>query len=109
MATSFNGIPIFVLADDVPKDIKADITVRHIPGGDISHIDLGGALLKQLVYTLLFLNGTDLLTFEGQLSQIGTLITFDGTFTALLSEMRRVAHGAMAGGEAVAQCTFLLL
>lgn len=109
MASSFNGITIFPLADDVPRTLQADISYRHIPGGNITYIDNTGPLLREIVYTLLFTSGADLLTFEGQLGNSGTLITFDGTFNALLDNMRRVAHGAQAGGEAVAQCTFKLL
>lgn len=109
MATSFNGITIFVLADDVPRTLQADISIRHIPGGATSYVDVGGPQLRQIVYSLLFETGTDLLNFEAQLGQNGTLSTFDGTYQAILLNMRRTAHGAMAGGEAVAQCTFALV
>lgn len=106
---SFNGVNIFVLADDVPRTLQADISIRHIPGGNVSYIDNAGPQLRQINYTLLFQLGSDMLAFEGQLGNVGLLSTFDGDFNALLLTMRRVAHGAQAGGECVAQCTFALM
>lgn len=110
MAQSFAGVPIFILADDVPRIVTPEISIRHIPSGDTTYVDYCGQQLKQITYTLLFPLGSDFIAFEALGGTVGALVTdFDGTFTAMLGPMRRASHGASAGGECVASCLFYIL
>lgn len=109
MATSFDGATIFILADDVPKSLPSNVTERHIPGGNNNFIDLGGLSMPRITYTLMFETGADAITFEAKQGVQGTLITFDGTYIAVLAGMRRIAHGVSAGGEAVISCEFIIV
>ena len=109
MADSFNGVPIFVLATDVPKVMNAFVTERHVPYSQNNFVDLGGAGLRHIVLDLLFKVGADAITFEAQNGVQGTLVCFEGTYTAILTSIRRTAHGVSAGGEAVLACDFLIV
>lgn len=102
--------PLTIMADDVPKTSNVNVTERHIPGGNINYVDVGGLGLNHLVLTLLFLQPTALLTFENAYGQVGVLTNFDGhTYQAIPTNPRRTAHGASAGGESVVQVDFLIL
>jgi len=102
--------PLFILATDVPKTTPVNVTERHIPGGNVNYVDVGGVGLNHLVLDLLFKVPTALLSFENAYGQVGVLTNFDGhTYQALPTNPRRTAHGASAGGESVAQVDFLIL
>ena len=110
MATSFNGVTTFlVLADGVPRTSVADVSVRHMPGGSTTYVDIGGAQLKRLDLSLLFLLATDAISFEAQLGQVGTLVYADGTYQALLLTLSRTSRGLSTAGDTVMQAEFLLL
>jgi hypothetical protein len=102
--------PLFILATDVPKTTNVNVTERHIPGGNINYVDVGGLGLNHLVLDLLFKLPTDLLNFENAYGQVGTLTNYDGhIYKAIPTNPRRTAHGASAGGESVVQVDFLIL
>lgn len=109
---SASGIPyaLFILATDVPRTTAVNVSERHIPGGNINYVDVGGLGLAHLVLDLLFEKPVDLLNFENAYGQVGTLTNFDGhTYSAIPTNPRRTAHGASAGGETVVQVDFLIL
>lgn len=102
--------PLFILGTDVPKTTNVNVTERHIPGGPVNYVDIGGQGLDHLVLDLLFKVPTDLLSFEVAYGQVGTLTNFDGhLYRAIPTNPRRTAHGASAGGESVVQVDFLIL
>jgi hypothetical protein len=109
MASSFNGVTITVLADGTPRKFAGDIVVRHIPGGTISYVDIGGSTLRVLDLSLLFLSGSDAVSFESQVGQQGTLIVSDGTYTALLSSLQRTSRGVATSGPTVLTAEFYIL
>ena len=109
MSSSFNGVSISVLADGIPRKSAADVSVRHIAGGNQTYVDVGGQQLQVLDLSLLFLAAADAVSFEGQLGQTGTLITPDGTRQALLTSLTRTTRGLSSSGDTVLQAEFQLL
>ena len=109
MSTSFNSIPILVLADGIPRKSTADVTIRHMPGGSTSYIDIGGPQLKELDLSLYFGDSSDAVSFESQLGVVGALIVPDGTYTALLMTLTRTTRGLSTTGDTVLAAAFQLL
>ena len=109
MASSFNGVTIYVLADGTPRKTNADVNIRHIPGGNQSFVDIGGQNLRVLDLSLYFEYAADSVSFEAQMGQVGTLVIPDGTFTAVLTQLARISRGLSTTGDAVLQCEFNLL
>lgn len=113
MASSFvvggTTYPLLVTADGVPKKFAADISVRKMPGGSVTYIDIGGPTLRELSLSVLFLTGSAALAFEPAVGQVGTLTVFDGTYTALCRDMQRISRGVAVSGPTVLTVEFLLL
>jgi hypothetical protein len=109
MASSFNGVAMTVLADGVPRKYAGDINVRHMPGSDISYVDVGGQTLRVLDLSVLFTSGAAALAFEAQVGVSGSLVIFDGTYNALLSSIQRVSRGVNTNGPTVLNLEFYLL
>ena len=108
-STSFNGTPIIILADGNPRKSQPDVSTRHIPGGNATYVDIGGQNLRVLDLAILFLVATDGVAFEAQQGVTGTLITADGTYTALLTSIQRTTRALSTTGDSVLQCEFILL
>lgn len=108
-ASTFNGTTITVLADGVPRKYAADVSVRHMPGGSISYVDIGGQTLRVLDLSVLFTSGSDALAFEAQVGVVASLVVFDGTYTALLSSIQRVSRGVNTSGPTVLNVEFYII
>ena len=106
---SFNGITLIITKDGVPRKTTADVSIRHMPGGAYTYIDIGGATLPRLDLACFFRLAVDALAFEAQLGNVGTLVCMDGTFTALLLSLSRTARGLSAAGETILTAEFVLL
>lgn len=63
---------------------EADISVRHIPGSDIDYVDNGGRKSPTRQYTLLLPDGATYNDLRPLVGKVGTLVCYEGTFTALL-------------------------
>ena len=107
--SSFNSITIFVLADGIPRKSAADVTIRHMPGGSTSYIDIGGPQLQELDLSLYFPDSADAVSFEAQEGVVATLVVPDGTYTALLMTLTRTTRGLSTTGDTVLQAAFMLL
>lgn len=109
MADSFNGITIVVSNETTPRTVKADVSIRHMPGGSNTYIDNPGPNLVELDLVLFFQYGSDALAFEAQLGQVGTLSIYEGVWTALLSSLTRSNKNIGANQETTLQAVFTLL
>ena len=107
--SSFAGTTIYVLADGIPRKSAADVTIRHMPGGNTSYIDIGGRQLQELDLSLYFAAALDAVAFEGLEGTVGTLEVPDGTYTALLMTLQRTTRGLSSTGDTVLTATFMLL
>ncbi len=99
MATAtFDGVDFEVVSDPLEMESGAEVSVRHIPGGDNNYIDLGGKLpdrVRYQVYTPTQAAWTNLKAKRGVTGTLAT--TRDGTVTATLLSARRVK--VWPGGE----------
>ena len=109
MASSFRGTPITVLAGDVPRHVAPERSVRKIPGGPVSYIDVAGPALPTLTLRLLFMSESDALAFEAQSGQNGSLVIFDGTWPAFCDTMDRASRSVNTDGTTEMIVSFLIL
>lgn len=107
--SSFNSVPITVLAGDVPRHVAPERSVRKIPGGAVSYIDVAGPALPTLTLRLLFLSEADALAFEAQSGQDGSLVIFDGTWPAFCDGMDRASRSVNDDGTTELSVSFVIL
>lgn len=102
---SFDGTTIYILQRDrsLPLDYDSEISVRHIPGGDSSVVDLGGKTLAGLSLPLRFANQAAFDTIAAKRQTQGTLVYDAGTYTAILKRLRQTRYHKDGTNEADAE------
>jgi hypothetical protein len=112
VADIFNGVEIFIVyTGNVEVDDQADVSVRHIPGGNNAVIDIGGNVPGQITLELFF--GTSALyqTFRAQIGKQGGLaimqsMTTPETYLAVLVSLKRSMLNLSTTGETRATAVF---
>lgn len=108
MADSFNSVPMTVVHDKMAREQQAAVSVRQIPGGNTSYIDFMGVQLRKVTLALFFTPASAYDTFEAQVGNTGTLTYVDGTFTAMLTSLKRTDRNLSTTGETHGEATFLI-
>lgn len=89
MATaSFDGVSFDAMADPLSWTKSADVNVRHIPGGNISYVDLGGIVARTINLTI-YITAANLVTLLGKVGASGSLVYIEETVTAILQNISR--------------------
>lgn len=87
MAESFGGISFKVLVTGglfpIPT-AKANINVRHIPGGNINYVDIGGLDIKRVNPNVTIDSMTDFAALYALLGTTGTLIYNSVTYAGAI-------------------------
>jgi hypothetical protein len=86
MAT-FNGASFRILHGGHQRKREAAVSVRHIPGSDMSYVDLGGRMAGGGSYSVYFESYGQYTALLAQIGQQGSLTYHDGTFTAILTSL----------------------
>jgi hypothetical protein len=103
MASSFGGVT-FELKSTLAQ--SAEVTDRHIIGGNLSYVDRAGQKLARVAGRAILDSLGDLTTLRGQLGATGTLVYVGGSVAAVLLECRRAE--SYATGQQLADLEFLL-
>lgn len=77
---SFNGVGMDIEVEPAGDEIDSDVSPQHIPGSNITYLDVGGANENHKTYKLFFLLTSDYQSLRGQVGNTGTLVDIDGTF-----------------------------
>ena len=102
MSTYFGSAAIAIDVASVPASQSANVTERHIPGGAISYVDIGGRSFSHLTLTLKWDNLADYVSqFEGLVGTRANLVCFDGMLDAKLLSVNRTPFGVSGGGKLV--------
>ena len=98
MADTFGTIPFTVLQEGMGRVQTADVTFKHIPGGNVTYADYGGQQPLSLPYNLL-LSEANYRTLEGTVGGTAALITtVDGSInTAVLLSLGRASRIPVSG------------
>jgi hypothetical protein len=106
---------LIVLADGVPRKATPEVSVRHIPGGYTSYVDLGGATLPEIDVSARFDVAADALAFEQLQGQAGTLVGAvadiggtGGSVPVVLADVQRTSRGLTTQGPIVLALRFLI-
>ncbi len=108
MATgSFDGVDFEVISDPLEVESSAEVSIRHIPGGDNNYIDLGGQLPERVRYQVYTSTQAAWTNLKAKRGITGTLTTTrDGTVTATLISARRLK--VWPGGQTEGSLDFVV-
>lgn len=106
MANTFGGVTLTIRDRSISREDGADVSVRHIPGGSTSYVDLGGTTAPTLKMKLFFETFADYLTVAALVNTEDTLVYDDGTFTAVLRGLS--LSDRFTYGEVLADASFVL-
>ena len=110
MADGYGTIVFDILGAGMVRTQSAEISVTHIPGGDVSYVDFGGLLPVQLSYQLVMTQAM-YLAMEGLVGGTASLTTTigDGTITsAMLMGVERKSRVPVSG-TTFASAEFLVI
>lgn len=94
-------------ASSLSLETTADVSVRHIPGGNISYIDLGGNQADKFAITAYFATTAARAAIRAKVGTQGSLVYQDGTVMAILVSMRQ--NERYPGDQQFADLEFLLV
>lgn len=104
-----------VLADGVPRKTSPDISLRHIPGGATTYIDIGGANLLTIDLSVLFTTGSWAIAYEALEGQPGTLVGAvtdiggsAGSVPVIFNSIQRMSRGVNTAGPVVLSIDFII-
>jgi hypothetical protein len=86
---SFDGAAFRQRVYALPLEVTADVSVRRIPGGNTSYVDVGGVNLQRLSITAHLTSDAQRIALAAKVGTQGSLVYEDGTVTAVLVSMRR--------------------
>lgn len=104
---SFDGATFTILRGQEDRTREADVSVRRVPGGDVTVIDLGGVGPERLSVPILLADEAEYQALRAKVGVQGTLVWAEGTHTAIL--VRLGAGNVYPSGQRQATAEFLLL
>lgn len=107
---NFNLYGFYVVGPQVPDSLEIDYTVRHVPGGSVNIVDIGGPKPRTLTLTLFFTAEADYHALLGQIGNnaILTIDEYPSGVNALLVSLVRQERALGTNHETTAQAVFLL-
>jgi len=104
----FAGASFISLVSAPGRTRDTEMSMQHIPGGDINYIDIGGTLSPTLSMELFFAKAASHLSLENKVGTQGILKYVDGTTasTTLLKSLTRRAR--LPNGQTFATAEFIL-
>lgn len=111
MADSFGVHGMYVAAGPVARDQTADVSIRHIPGGNVTFVDAAGSRARMLTLDLFFAAKGD---YDGMELAVGTsdvltYVDYPSGIEAVLISLVRTGRGLSTTGETMATASFVLL
>ncbi len=92
-----------VLLGGEARRASAEVSIEHIPGGDVTVIDTGGALPWEATLQVLLSSSSDYMNLESLRGQKGFLTFIDGTAEAVLLRVQRTRLWPSGETEATAE------
>lgn len=84
---TFGAVNFSVLSDGRGRNTGSDVSVRHIPGGNVTYIDRGGRHHTVLRLTLYIPDPAELAALEAKANDEDTLTYLEGIATAILENV----------------------
>lgn len=106
MAATFNSVTFSLLVKSGGLSQDADVTERHIPGGNSTYVDRAGRKLPRISGTAKLAAFADLTSLRAQLGETGTLVYSEGSFAAVLLRVNR--SQSLPSGVQFAEVEFLV-
>jgi hypothetical protein len=107
-AATFAGLTIWIDGEQMtPREVEAAVSVRHIPGGNTSYIDLGGVNVQTLSVTIFLQNNAEYTALFSRVGTVGSLNYYGGSFQAILNSLSQTK--IFPSGQQYADANFTLL
>lgn len=105
MAT-FGGLTFVLIATKPGFSQQGTVSVRHIPGGNTSYVDVAGRELPSMSGRVHLTTLADFTTLRGLVGTSGTLVYSEGSFAAVLIGVSR--DRVMPSGRQIVDVEFVL-
>ncbi len=108
MADSFIGTALNILWNpSISEDYSADVSIRHIPGGNTSYIDSAGQTPRQITLSLRWDTYANHASFAALRGSYGTLVYINGTVSISALLLSYSLGSYLPGGKILAQAVFV--